>query len=146
MDKIETIKIDSGIKRLQIQVDDQEPHIVSFNPNDSLFATKLHQLYFDAKSKLKEITALEEAQQAPELDENGMPINIDEAMENNRELNEWFREKIDGLFGEGTSVKIYGDTIFTGDRVQVYLDLISGVAKVVGPARAEKVTKYVKRK
>lgn len=142
------IKIDSGEIRVPVQVDDNPQVVVHFNPNDSVFAKRLHAFYNEVKDKLVEINMkqAEWAEQAPSVDENGMPIEIDEVMAEYEAINVWLREKIDQLLGAGTAQSIYGDTIYTGERVDVYIQLFDGIFALSQPARISKANPYLRKK
>jgi len=141
-----TIQIDSGAITIQVEMDGNPPVSISFNPNDLEFAETLHSLYFDAKEKLVEMNLKKSESAADALDENGMPLEISSLRKEYEEINLWLRAKIDALLGEGTANKIYGDTIYTGEKVDVYLQLLNGLFQVAAPARAKKVAKFVKKK
>lgn len=143
MSKSPVIKIDSGVIIVPVQVDDNPAIDVSFNPNDKSFAETLHGLYFEAKAKIDEINKRPDVE--PEKDENGMPLNVESLIADYEELNQWFREKIDRLLGEGVSQSIFGDTIYSGERLDVYVQLLTGLFEVANPARKAKVQKHVRK-
>lgn len=140
------IKIDSGSITVPVQVDDNPVVKITFNPNDKLFAERLHMFYFDVKQKLVEINTKHAELEETGTDENGMPIEINKVMQEYEDMNAWLRERIDLLLGEGTSHKIYGDTIYTGERVDVYIQLFDGLFALAAPARESKVKPYIKKK
>ena len=138
------IKIDSGTIKIQVQIDNNPPAEIEFNPSNKLFAERLHAFYFEVKEKLVEINS----KQALNLvsDENGMPVEIKGLMQEYEDINAWLKEKIDLLLGEGTSQKIYGDTVYMGERVDVYLQLFEGLFRIANPVREKQVKKYVKKR
>lgn len=142
---VQPIKIDSGSITVPVQVDDNPVVEITFNPSDKLFAERLHSFYFEAKAKLIEMNEKQAENEQAEMDENGMPLEIGALMREYEEINLWLREKIDTLLGEGTAQKIYGDTVYTGERVDVYFQLFDGLFKIAGPVRAEKAKKYIKK-
>lgn len=140
------IKIDSGSITVPVQVDDNPVVNITFNPNDDMFAKRLHKFYFDVKEKLIEMNTKQTELDESGTDENGMPMEIDAVMQEYRDMNLWLRERIDLLLGEGTSQKIYGDTIYTGERIDVYIQLFDGLFRLAAPAREAKVKPYIRKK
>jgi len=138
----QTISIDTGLKKIPVSVDGNNTLVLEFNSNDLLFVEKLHAIYFEAKEKAKELQALDAVK--PETDENGVMVEFGETKAQIEEINQWFREKIDGLFSDGISQKLFGDMVYSSPSV--YVQLIEGLFSVVGPARQQKIEKYTKRK
>lgn len=140
------IKIDSGAITVPVQVDDNPVVKITFNPDDQLFAKRLHAFYFDVKAKLVEMNTKQSELEETGTDENGMPLEIEKVMREYEEINMWLREKIDLLLGEGVAQKIYGDTVYTGERVDVYIQLFDGLFTLAAPARGSKVKPYIRKK
>jgi len=143
-----SIKITSNIKHLPIEMDGRNVCTISFDPNDKNFVEKMHRLYFEAKEKVEALNALikESKSNPPKSDEQGMPLDIDPMMEQIEQINRWFRDAIDTLFGNGTAQKIYGSTVYMGEGIDVYLQLLTGIAENVEPVRQAKTQKYVRKK
>ncbi|MHB1155188.1 MAG: hypothetical protein ACYC00_23050, partial [Eubacteriales bacterium] len=72
------------------------------------------------------------------LDENGVPINLKEGIALVREMCEYMCERIDYVFGPGTSQKAFGDT-----RSMPLIDeFFHGMVPLINKMRSEKVAKY----
>lgn len=142
-----TIRIDSGELKIEVQMDDNDPHIITFNPNELEFAKNLHSLYFEAKKKLEALVLLQQVREKekPEVDENGMPLDMSRMQKEYKEINEWFCDILDNLLGEGVSLNIFGGKIYTGEKVGVYLQLIEGIFKYTSDERNDKTAKYIKK-
>ena len=138
----EAFQIDTGSKSIVIEVDKTYKHEIKFNPHDIVFVEKLHQLYFDAKEKAKEYQALDIKD--PVVDENGMAMDISQPVSVTKEMNNWFRGKLDELLGEGTAKALFGDTVYTPDKVGVYAKVIEAIMSQVEPVRKDKVKQFVK--
>ena len=63
------IQIDSGVVKIQIQVDANPPVDLEFNPNNKLFAERLHAFYYDTKAKLSEVLEKYQGKEAEEFDQ-----------------------------------------------------------------------------
>lgn len=137
------INLDTGVKRVKITIDRERVHELTFNPHDALFLEKGHQIYLDALKKSEELK--NEKQEPPQLDENGVPLDINRGMETVRKTNAWFREKIDWWLGDGTSQAVFGDVLFADEKIGIYAQLIEGVMSIVKPEREERVAQYVRK-
>lgn len=135
------LRLDTGVKRIVINVDDERTHTLTFNPHDVSFLERGHQIYRDALEKSEQL----KAQKMPELelDENGAPVDFAPGAELIRETNAWFREQIDAWLGAGTCQAVFGDTQFADEKLNVYAQLVEGVMKIVQPERSAKIAQYV---
>lgn len=133
---MDSIRIDTGEKRIAIN-DDPERMIV-FNPQDIGFAERFYQLLQDFEAKQIEYQARADELDNQELDERGIPSKIGESLALMREVCEFLRERIDHLFGEGTSRKAFGDAM----TLTMFEQFFEGIIPFVQTARSNKVAKY----
>jgi hypothetical protein len=134
---LDTLQINTGEKRIAINGD--ESRVIVFNPSDIIFAEKFYNLVGDFELKLGEYQkrgALLDANQ--ETDSNGTPKNLDERLALLREICEYVRERIDHLFGKGTSQKAFGDTL----SLDVFKQFFEGITPFVQTVRSEKIAQY----
>lgn len=141
----DTIKLDTGLKRIRVETTDGLTHDLVFNPNDVLFIERLHKLYQDARLKVIELEKYQEEMPEPELDENGIPEDLSPISDKTRELNNWFRGEIDKLLGENTCKAIFGDVVYYGESFGIYVQLITKLNSFIEPVRMKKIEKYVKK-
>ena len=141
----DTIKLDTGVKRVRVETTDGLSHDLVFNPNDILFVERLHKLYQDSRLKVAELEKYQSEMPNPELDDNGIPLDLSPVSNKTKEINEWFRGEIDKLLGENTCHKIFGDTVYYGESFGVYVQLITKLNSFIEPIRVQKVQKYVKK-
>jgi len=133
------ININTGEIRLTINGD--ESRVIVFHPNDLQFVDNLYSLLADFENKEKEYKEKE-----AELDKNtdvnayGIPVNLKDKLELMKEACEYTRGKIDYVFGEGTSQKVFGN-MNTLDMFEQFFD---GVTPYIQKVRDQKLSKYTK--
>lgn len=132
---MDSIKIDTGVKRVQIN---DGPEYLEFNPEDILFAEKFYQLITDFQVKQVEYQKRATAIDANKELVNGIPANVPEGLAMMREVCEFMRERIDLLFGKGTSQKVFGDTL----SIAMYGSFFTQIAPFIQNARAAKLAQY----
>ncbi len=138
---MESIQIDTGVKR--IMVNDDPARVISFNPSDVVFAERFYQVVNEFGSQEYEFKRRYAAIEADDSkDENGLPANSAAKLALIRETCEYFRKKIDQVFGEGTSQAAFGDAM-TLDMFQQFFE---GIAPFIQATRAAKIAKYVNNK
>ena len=132
------LKIDSGLKRITTNGDPNR--VIEFNPDDLLFAEKFYALVgeFERKEKQfnKEMSNLDKNESENEY---GIPSNTGERLVVVRGIIQFFRDKIDDVFGEGTSDKAFGDVM----SLDVIVQFFEGIAPFVQESRSAKTAKYV---
>ena len=135
---MDSLRIDSGIKRIAINDDDSR--VIEFDPSDVLFAERFYALIrsFEEKQAEYETRAAELDSGRDVLDNNGLPTNLSESLSFMREVCEFLRNKIDDLFGAGTSQKAFGDALSL-DMIEQFF---TGIAPFIQNARAGKIEKY----
>ena len=142
---MDTLKINTGEKRLAVSVDGVNGREIVFNPNDVLFIEKLHRLYRVAMEQAREWDRREPeisaAIQAIPVDENGVPETVDPAVDPLVEINRFMRKQIDDLFGAGTSEAIFGAAVYRNPSI--YLQLVEGVKPYIEQVREQRVQQYI---
>ena len=134
-----SLTIDTGEVRLAIN--DDPNRVISFNPNDVVFAEKFYAFEQEFLEKEDEFRAKAEAIDAEtDTDRFGVPLNARDNLDFQKELFAWVREKIDSIFGEGTCQTVFGDT----NNLFAFAQFLTAIAPYIQEARTEKVEKYVK--
>jgi hypothetical protein len=136
---MDSIRIETGVKR--IAINDDPTRVIEFNPSDVLFAERFYALMqeFEAKQVEYERRSQELDARKDEKDDHGLPANLGDGLAFLREVCEFMRAKIDGLFGAGTSQKAFGDAL----ELEVFEQFFSGITPFIQRARDEKVRRYL---
>jgi hypothetical protein len=131
----DSIKITRG-KRILIN---DGPEYIEFDPGDVLFAEKFYSLMREFETRMDEFKVKSAEIDANEkLDEHGFPANAADKLALMRALADFIRDRIDYVFGVGTSQKAFGDS-FSLDMVS---QLFEGLTPFIGAARTEKINRY----
>ncbi len=119
------------------------PDFIEFSPGDVGFAERFYAVYrdFEAKQAEYERKSKELDSHMSELDANGLPANLPEGLAFLREACEYLRGRIDYLFGEGTSQKLFGDVL----SLELIGQFFDGITPFVQAARSEKLAAYANR-
>ena len=134
---MDSLTIDTGVKRLCINGDPDR--VISFNPVDVAFAEHFYQLVIDLQEKQAEFRERGDALDAnKEVDENGIPVNVKDALSLLRDFCEFFNQQIDNVFGEGTAKAAFDGAL----DYDMYFQFIDGVLPYVQSARGERMSKY----
>ena len=134
---MDSLQINSSVKRLAIN--DDPTRIISFDPGDVTFAERFYALMREFQTRMAEYQARAselEADQAVDL--NGIPINAAERIAVTREACMYIRERIDYLFGTGTSQTAFGDAL----SMDAFEQFFTGITPFISAAREEKILKY----
>lgn len=126
----------SGVKR--ITINDDPKRVIEFNPSDVLFIERFYAMYREFEAKQAEYEQRSKELDTVALDENGAPVNMAEGIEFLKDICGFMREKIDILFGEGTSKKAFGDTL----SLDMIGQFFEGITPFVWEERTDKVKKY----
>jgi hypothetical protein len=136
-----SIKIDTG--ELHIAITDENDNFrgeIKFNPKDVIFAERFYRLVSDFQEKQKEyLKRYEDIQRDKEVDEQGIPLNLNKQIELVKETCLYIREQIDHVFGEGTSQTVFGD----GMVLEVFEQFFDGIAPFIQTTRTGKIGKYI---
>jgi hypothetical protein len=134
---VENLIIDSGIKRIRINEDDNR--IIEFNPEDIVFVEKFYGLIkkfeekeADFRLKTEEIGSIEGE------DEYGIPLNTKQTLDLILDLCNYLRKEIDEVFGEDTSNKAFGQT----QTLNMFEQFFNGIVPFVQKTRNERIEKY----
>ena len=141
-DSVQYLIIDTGIIRLAIERDGVATgESIELNPSDILFADKYYRLTERLKEKdvefKKRAAVLDEHK---EEDENGVPLNTRERIALTTDIVNEIRGELDTLFGEGTSVKAFGEV----RSFDVLYQFFNGITPFIEKARMDKVNKYIR--
>jgi len=105
-----SLKIDSGLIRLAIN--DDPGRVIAFNPKDVIFAEKFYNLIKKFEIRQAEFEAkAKELDAKDEVDSFGILVNTGERLAFLKDICQFVRDEIDGVFGEGTSQTVFGDAI-----------------------------------
>ena len=136
---MESIRINSGVR---IAINNDPDRVIEFNPSDVAFAERFYQLLRDFE--VKQVEYQERGAKlnlGAELDEYGLPKKLDEALSLLREVCEFMRERIDHLFGAGTSEKAFGDSL----DLDLFDQFFEGIMPFIKTERTEKIKKYTRK-
>ncbi len=134
---MDNLKINTGLKRILIN---DGPDYIEFDPEDVLFIEKFYQLIHEFELKKDEFTIkAANLDSNKELDANGLPSNIGEGLSFLKEICQYLRDRIDYVFGAGTSQKVFGDSLSLSSLGQFF----EGVTPFIQLKRAEKLQKYM---
>lgn len=135
---VQSIRIDTGEVRLL--VNDDENRVIDFNPNDISFLEAFFELLEDFEKKEKEFRNEERVLNAnKDVDGHGLPKNIKGKIALNRKICRYMREKIDSVFGEGTSDTAFGKA----NTMDMFSQFFDGVTPFIKSARDDKTSKYL---
>jgi hypothetical protein len=137
---MDEIVISTGKKRIAIKDDSGEVRgEISFNPTDTLFREKFYQLIGEFKAKIDELTEKsKELEKNTQVDENGLFVNTGDRIAFVRETCEYLREKIDHLFGDGTSQIAFGDSL----SLELFPQFFEGIMPFVKESGNKAMEKY----
>jgi hypothetical protein len=134
---MDSIRIDTGVKKITIN---DGPDYLEFNPADIIFAEKFYRLVHDFEDKKAEYTARAEAIDAnKEIDANGVAKNIPDGLALLHEICSFTEERIDNLFGEGSSKKLFGDAM----TLNMFEQFFTGITPFIQQVRISKIKRYI---
>lgn len=134
------MKINSGIVTIDVERDGQAAGSFSFNPENTSFRERVYKLFEDFREKEKELKERELALQINDAkDEYGMPLNLKDAIELEKETFQWTAHAIDDVFGAGTSRIAFGDEI----NIFMLYQFMDEIAPYMEDAGGAKIERYV---
>lgn len=134
---MQSLHINTG--EIRLAVNDDPNRIIAFNPTDISFAERFYGLLGEFEEKEKEYRQKAAAlQDDTETNSMGIPTNFGPALALLRETSEFMREKIDDVFGEGTSQAAFGDA----NTLDMFEQFFNGITPFIQTAREKKVSKY----
>jgi hypothetical protein len=134
---MESLRIDGFI---QLAINDDPERVISFAPDDIMFAERFYRLLDALREKETEYR-----KRAGELSENkavddyGIPEMAPAGIDLLRDVCDFMRDEIDKLFGEGTSDKAFGE-IRSLDMIEQFF---KGITPYIQNARQSKTQRYV---
>lgn len=132
------IRIDTGEKR--ITINDDPSRVLVFNPSDILFAEKFYALVGDFELRLREYQdKAAEIEAVTEADEMGLPVNLNARIELMKETCSYIRERIDHLFGDGTSNMAFGDTL----NLDIFNQFFEGLTPIFKSVRQQHIERHI---
>jgi hypothetical protein len=134
---MQSLHINTG--EIRLCVNDDPDRVIAFNPTDISFAERFYGLLSEFEEKEKEYRHKAEALQGnTEIDSLGIPKNFGGALALLRETCGFLREKIDEVFGAGTSQAAFGDA----NTLDMFEQFFTGITPFVQKAREKQVGKY----
>jgi hypothetical protein len=133
----ETLRIDSGLKRVAINGDPDR--VIEFNPKDVLFMERFYELIREFETKEAEFSErAAQLEQDDAVDSYGLPANAAERIDLMKDICTFLRERIDRVFGSGTSEKAFGDAL----GLDMFEQFFTGITPFIETARSEKLVRY----
>jgi hypothetical protein len=123
---MDSLNISTGAKHIAITRDGESVGELVFNPSDAVFAEKFYRLITEFETKFTEYeTQLEGATQ-------------EETIALLSRTCTYVRERIDYLFGAGTSQLVFGDAMV----MDAFGQFFDGIGQFFSTVRGEKIAKY----
>lgn len=124
---------------VQLAVNDDPKRVISFVPDDKLFAEQFYQLLSALKVKEVEYKErVEELSKNKAVDEYGIPETALESLDLLGDVCDFMRDEIDKVFGKGTSQKVFEDY----RSMYMIEQFFKGIMPYVQKSRQEKTAKY----
>ena len=133
---MESLQISTGEKRIPITRDGQSVGELVFNPSDAMFAEKFYKIFDEFKTTLTEYQARYDAL---EKDSDDAPVDTEAGLRLIHDTCVYVREKIDYVFGAGTSQIVFGDVL----KMDIFYQFFDGVLPFIKAARNEKLASYL---
>lgn len=134
------MKINSGIVTIDVERDGQAAGSFSFNPENTSFREKVYKLFEDFKAKDEEVKeCAKNLREDDRKDEAGIPLNLKEYIELEKEAFQWTSHAIDDVFGESTSKTAFGDEV----NLFMLYQFFDEVAPYMEDAGGAKIERYV---
>lgn len=134
---MQSLHINTG--EIRLCVNDDPDRVIAFNPTDISFAERFYNLLGEFEEKEKEYRQkAEELQANTELDKMGLPKNFRGSIALLRDTSGFLRDKIDDVFGDGTSQSVFG----TANTLDMFEQFFTGITPFVQSAREQKISKH----
>lgn len=135
---MDSLNINSG--EVKLAINGNEDNLLIFNPEDILFAEKFYELAKDFAQREDDFNRrLVLAQKNTAKDEHGLPKSTPEVFELVKEICNYIWERLDIVFGEGTSAKCFGGVY----SISALNQFMTGIEPYIAEAREGKVAKYM---
>ena len=123
---------------VKIAIDGDESKIIEFNPNDMLLRNRITQFMIDMQAKQDEMTQKAEAlDAASQTTDNVLPSNIQEVLAFNQEVADYFMGEMDNIFGNGASVKLFGERSFDPELMANFMAYVMDKVGAVSKSKVE---------
>lgn len=121
--KLDSIRVDTGIKKIEVN---DEGETISLNFADQSFPVRYFAMV-DEFQKQQEVFQKEEDELVKECEENQLSEyeKLRKVAVFNLKVHEFFKERIEALFGADVCRKVFGDIV---PSVDMYMDFISQLA------------------
>lgn len=137
---MENIQINDGTIRLTVNGDPNR--VIAFDPTDIIFAEKFYKTFGEFETKLTEFQRRSQDLEAEtERDDNDLPANMEARLALLHETCDFIREKIDNLFGKGTSQTAFGDAL----NLNCFSQFFDQIAPFFQKTRAAKLEPYISK-
>lgn len=136
----DSITIQTGAKRILVNNDPNR--VIEFNPSAVSFARRFYEMINDFQIKRKEYERRGKKLETDEVDEFGIPVTFGANLDLTEEAFAYFRERIDLLFGTGTSQTAFGDD----DEWDMFEQFFTGITPFIEQARSDKMAQYLTAK
>jgi len=134
---MDSLQINTGEKRIAINND--PTRMLVFNPSDVIFAERFYKLIGEFEAKFTEYQTKAKAIEAVAAnDANGFPVNTDERIALIKDACSYIKERIDILFGIGSSQIIFGDAM----NLDMFSEFFTGITPFIQQARSTKIAQY----
>lgn len=138
---MDSLNISTGEKNIVINGDPLR--VITFNPSDVLFAEKFYRMVGEFQTRLTEYQEQSKSLDANTAnDGNGLPVNMQERIDLMKQACNYVYEKIDSLFGVGTSEKVFQGAL----SMEAVIKFFQGITPYIQTARVDKVAKYTNKK
>lgn len=120
-------------------INDDPQRTIEFDPEDLNFIDGFYELIGEFEAKEAEYSKrAEELQSDEQLDGYGIPKNMKAVITLAKEVCEYMKEKVDQVFGDGTSEKAFGKAM----ALDMFGQFFDGVTPYISSARDSKIEKY----
>lgn len=135
---MDTLNTNTGVIELAINGDPNK--VIAFDPTNVIFAEKFYKMSGEFTQKMTGFqTKAQNFKNAK--DENGVPVDVLDRIALVKDLCLYIHEKIDELFGAGTSEKAFGDSL----NLEAIKQFFDGITPYFKAARSAKVNKYSRK-
>lgn len=135
---MERIRVNTGVKR--IEVNDHGDYI-TLSLNDNAFLERFFKLYENVQKLANESAAKEEDIQNRHKESGNKEARLRETFSLYAEVGDSMRAEVDGLFGEGTCKKVFGDI---APSFELYLDFFEQLTPYLQEFAKEKTQRMNK--
>lgn len=136
---MDTLQIQSGVKRLAVERDGEQVGEIKFNPSDAEFAERFYVVVSEFNEKIDVYRQRHlEINMNASSSKNGIPDNAPEQIQILRETCEYVRGRIDYLFGENTSSVVFGDSLV----LESFEQFFDQILPYIKSARSDMIGKY----